>query len=107
MINQTKKYRRFNHHHEIRPDQAFIKIDGQQFIADKKMIPLLRALNAAGLKTRSHCAGHKDIYSFLCLILDPETSIEIRPVSEIKSTRRFPAGTQELCIQWKRSARKT
>ena len=38
--------------------QIKLTVRGFTFHADKKMIPLLKALNDAGLQTYSHCAGH-------------------------------------------------
>ena len=38
--------------------QSLIDIDGQKVWIDNDFIDLIRALNEAGLKTRSHCAGH-------------------------------------------------
>lgn len=38
--------------------QQTMEANGMVFFADKEMIPLLTALNDAGLQTYSHCAGH-------------------------------------------------
>lgn len=59
--------------------QEEITINGFTFHADKQMIPLLEALNAAGVQTYSHCAGHEQ-GNCAWVVLELEClHIEVRP----------------------------
>lgn len=95
----TDKYKHFNHHHEINDDEEFIEINGEKFIADKPMIPLLFALNTMGLKTRTHSYDAEDGSAWIGIIMDT-ASIEVRKVFERDSTRFEYDGKQELIISW-------
>lgn len=92
------KYRYFNHHHELTDSHEFITIDGEDFIANKAAIPLLKALNDVGLKTRSH---HYDggEHGFVTILLD-NVEIEIKEVNEIHADRTTYNGKKELLIRW-------
>jgi hypothetical protein len=72
--------------------QQKIIINDEEFWADPEMIPLLRALNEAGLKTRSHCSGHESDRSFVVLRMDNIEGVEIRNHGEYK----------ELVLIWKK-----
>lgn len=64
---------------EPHPGQEEITINGFTFYADKNLIPLLKALNDAGVQTYSHCAGHgKDRCAWVVLELDG-LHVEVRP----------------------------
>ena len=41
-----------------RTDQVDVTANGFTFYADPEMVPLLEALNRAGVQTYSHCSGH-------------------------------------------------
>jgi len=60
--------------------QKRVSVGGEKIWADPALIPLLRALNNAGLKTRSHCAGHaaKHPRAFVAIRMDSETRLEVR-----------------------------
>lgn len=50
----TKRYSHFNHHHELTDDHTFVDFSDGEFIANKKAVPLLKALAELGLRTRTH-----------------------------------------------------
>ena len=78
---------------EGRPDcQTQITCAGKTFWADNKMVPLLVALNDAGLETRSHCSGHSD---------DPKAWVAIRMASIVGVEVRHDEPYDELLITWK------
>ena len=95
---ETNKYKRFNHHHEITNKHELVNIGGEEFIANKKAIPLLKALNDLGLKTRSH---HIDgDTNWVCILLD-NVELEVKEVFEKDATRTKYNGKKELLIRWK------
>lgn len=99
MSEPTGKYKHFNHHHEITDDQEFIEIGGQEIIADKKMIPLLKALNDLGLETRSHDYSDKECW--VTIVLDNRTQVDIRKIQEGNATRTRFNGKTEILLAWK------
>jgi len=60
--------------------QKRVQINGEKFWADPEMIPLLKELNKAGLKTRSHCSGHgaPDNRKWVAIRAENIEQIEIR-----------------------------
>lgn len=99
MSAQTEKYKHFNHHHEITNEQEMVTIGLEEFIADKKMIPLLKALNEIGLETRTH--NYSEDGCFIGIVFDNYTQIEVRKVQELHSTRTRFNGKTELILMWK------
>lgn len=91
-IKGSDKYKFCNHHHELTPEQEIINLGTGPFVADKPMIPLLKALNEIGLTTRSHCHGHETDYSWVTILMDNIDQVEVRNLY----------GKQELLIQWKK-----
>lgn len=89
----TKKYQRFNHHHEITDEQEIVTIGGKTFVADKEMIELLTALNNRGLRTLSHCCGHETNESWVRISTHNLTSLEYRHRDK------------SLIIGWKRKSK--
>lgn len=87
----SKEYAWCNHHHELTEDHEVVTIGGEKFVANKKAIPLLEALNDVGLKTRSHHIDNPSDNSFVCLLMENIHSVEMRTLSD---------GTKQLCIQW-------
>jgi hypothetical protein len=81
----------------LTPDQEIVNFGDGVFVADRKALPLLRALNGAGLKTRTH---HFDGDHGFVGILMENVRIEVRPVNEIHADREKYNGKQELLIQW-------
>jgi len=84
----TQENRRWPHY---RKRQKEIVLDGKKVWVDLDSIPLLKALNEAGLKTRSHCAGHQPGNpSWVVIRTGNIESIEVRNGLEHK----------ELLITW-------
>lgn len=96
--NGTDKYKHFNHHHELTEDHQLVNFGEGEFIANKIAVPLLKALNEAGLKTRTH---HMDKEGAFVSILLDNIRIEIKEVNEVHSTRTKYNGKHELLIFWK------
>jgi len=70
--------------------QQLIVVDGFAFSADNEMAPLLRELNAAGLQTYSHCAGHSpDAERWVVLEAD-DVQFELRDLD----------GRKQLVLRW-------
>lgn len=77
--------------HEKR--QREVTICGNTFWADPELIPLLTALNEAGLVTRSHCCGHGDNPAWMAIRMDTIEQVEVRnhgPYKELLLTWRPP-----------------
>ena len=73
--------------------QTLINVNGQAVWIDNDFVVLIKALNDAGLITRTHCAGHESFNSWLVIRMDNITNIEIRNKGEYK----------ELLLHWTRS----
>ena len=59
--------------------QTFLTLlNGNKFWADNELIPLLVALNKAGLITRSHCSGHGEGPSWVVIQSSNILGVEIR-----------------------------
>ena len=97
-MTQTDKYKYCNHHHEIRNNQEIIDLGTGKFVADKQMIPLLKALNDAGLITRTHNYSGSGIH-FIGILLD-NVGIEINRVFERNASRTKFNGKTQLLIRW-------
>jgi hypothetical protein len=98
IMEATDKYRYCNHHHELTDEHQLVDFGSGEFVANKKAIPLLKALNELGLKTRSHHVD--DEIKWLTILLD-NVNIEIRDVFEADADRTKYNGKKELVIQWK------
>ncbi|MCK5236914.1 MAG: hypothetical protein KAR06_08010 [Deltaproteobacteria bacterium] len=96
----TDKYKHMNHHHKLTPEQEIVDLGTGPFVADKPMLPLLRALNAIGLRTRSHNYNDETGEHFICLCLDKGLTVEIKNGVERKSTREDMC-TNQIVIGWK------
>ena len=46
----TDKYAHMNHYHELTDSQKIVNFGTGDFVADRKLIPLLKALNEAGIE---------------------------------------------------------
>lgn len=93
----TDKYKHMNHYHELTDDHEIVDFGDGQFIANKEAIPLLKALNKIGLKTRTHHVGKDN--KFISILLD-NAQVEIKKVNETDSTRTEYNGKYELLINW-------
>lgn len=100
MSQPTDKYRYCNHHHEIDNSHTMVNYGDGEFVANNEAIPLLKALNEAGLKTRSHHIDSGE-YAWVCILLG-DVDLEIKEVNELQATRTKYNGKKELLIRWKR-----
>ena len=98
MAAETDEYKHCNHHHELTDEHEIVELGGCEFVANKAAIPLLKALNDAGLKTRSHHYVGPDEGGFVCLMMD-NIEISIANVTEDHSSRDHCNG-QQLVISW-------
>ncbi|WP_276483576.1 hypothetical protein [Paraflavitalea pollutisoli] len=94
----SDEYKYCNHHHELTPEHEVVDFGDGQFVANKMAIPLLKALNEAGLRTRSH---HIDTpgQGWFTILLD-NVEFDFRRVWEIDANRKKYNGKQELLISW-------
>lgn len=98
MNNGTDEYRYCNHHHELTENHLLVDFGSGQFVANKEAIPLLKALNEIGLKTRTHHIGNEN-HAFISILLD-NVVIEVCHVNEKDATRSEYNGKYELLIRW-------
>lgn len=97
-ISATDKYKGCNHHHELTDQHQIVDFGEGEFVANVQAIPLLKALNEAGLKTRTHHMDYEK-YAFVSILLDNVT-LEIKTVFEKDATRTKYNGKTELLISW-------
>ena len=98
MEKATDKYKFCNHHHKLGLNHKLVDFGDGEFVANKKAIPLLKALNEIGLKTRTHHINN-ETHSFVSILLDNVT-IEIKEVFEKDALRTKYNGKKELLIFW-------
>jgi hypothetical protein len=99
-MKPTNKYRFCNHHHELTEGYEIVDFGDGEFVANKQAIPLLKALNDVGIRTRTHhYAGGED--GFIGILLDNVT-LEIKTVCERDADRTRYNGKKELLISWRR-----
>lgn len=99
-MSGSDKYKHCNHHHELDSNHKIVDFGDGEFVANIEAIPLLKALNEIGLKTRSHHIGEDD-NAWICILLD-NVDIEVRIVFEKDATRTKYNGKKELLISWKK-----
>ena len=97
--SSTKKYEFCNHHHKIPNEQRIVDFGSGKFVADKVAIPLLKALNEIGLKTRTHHIDKNR--GFVGIIID-NADISISKVFEGHAARTKYNNKYELLINWDR-----
>lgn len=97
MKQETDKYKHCNHYHELTEDHEVVDFGDGEFVANKTAIPLLKALNEAGLKTRTHHIDSEG--GFISILLD-NARIEVRKVHEVHSYRAKYNGKIEVLISW-------
>ena len=94
----SEKYRHCNHHHELTPKHEVVNFGDGEFVANKMAVPLLKALNEIGLRTRSHHVD--DDVKWVAILMD-NVSIEVKVVNEKDADRTKYNGKTELLISWK------
>lgn len=88
-----------NHHHPLDDAHEVVDFGDGEFVANKEAIPLLKALNEAGLRTRTHHYTGGS-HSFISILLDDNVDVEIRMVNEKDADRTKYNGKKELLISW-------
>jgi hypothetical protein len=94
----TEKYKHFNHHHELTEDHQVVDFGDGEFIANIVAVPLLKALNELGLKTRTHHVDETG--GFVSILLDKDIRVEIKHVHEYDATRTKYNDRHEVLIMW-------
>ncbi len=94
------EFKHCNHHHELTEHHKLVDFGDGEFVANKEAIPLLKALNEAGIRTRTHHFDGKE--GFVGLLMD-NLEIEVRPVNEIHADRTDYNGKMELLISWSKT----
>ena len=90
-----------NRHHPLTDKHEVVDFGDGEFVANIQAIPLLKALNELGLRTRTHHIGDEE-HAFISIIIDDTTDIEFRTVTEYHATRTTYNGKRELLISWKK-----
>lgn len=98
MSKPTDRYKHVNHHHELTEDHQIVDFGDGEFIANKKAIPILEALNKLGLRTRTHHVDNSG--GFVGILIESNVSAMIRQVDELDSSRTKYNGKTELLLQW-------
>jgi hypothetical protein len=98
MKESTEEFKYCNHHHKISDNHKLVDFGDGEFVANKEAIPLLKALNELGLKTRSHHIDDKS-HAWVCILLD-NVEIEVKEVFEKDADRTKYNGKKELLITW-------
>lgn len=95
----TEKYKHFNHYHELTDQHQIVDFGDGEFIANVAAIPLLKALNELGLKTRTHHVD--DDGGFFSILIDKvkDMIFSLNHINE--AHRRKYDGETELLIQWR------
>lgn len=95
----TEEYRWCNHHHKLEGEHTIVDFGDGPFVANNDGIPLLKALNEIGLRTRTHHI-EKDGGCFVSILLDDRVRFEIKKVFEKDADRTKYNGMTELLILW-------
>jgi hypothetical protein len=96
-MKETEKYKFCNHHHELTKEHELVDFGDGEFVANKMAIPLLKALNELGIKTRTHHIDEEG--GFFSIILD-NIQVEIKKVDERDATRDKYNGKYEILFNW-------
>lgn len=105
MPKHTDKYLYCNHYHELTDEHELVDFGDGEFVANKAAIPLLKALNEAGLRTHSHnYTGNQEGY--VCILLDEDVNLYISEVNEGECcTRTRYDGMKSVNIVWNKNKR--
>lgn len=95
----SDKYTYCNHYHELTDSHELVDFGDGEFVANKQAIPLLKALNEVGLRTRTHHIGEEH-FAFISILLD-NADIETQTILESCSRTKYN-GKKELLIRWKK-----
>lgn len=98
-LTPSDKWKHCNHHHELTKDHKIVDFGDGEFVANKAAIPLLRALNEVGIRTRTHHYEGGE-HGFVSILLD-NVQLEVKTVHEKDADRDKYNGKTELLIMWK------
>lgn len=101
MPKSSEKYKHCNHHHEVTENHELVDFGRGEFVANKKAVPLLKALNELGLRTRTHHYNGGD-HGFVSILLFDGITVEFKTVNEIHSSRNDYNGLKEMLISWRK-----
>lgn len=93
----TEEYKHFNHYHKMTNEHKMVDFGDGEFIANKKAIPLLKALNELGLRTRTHHVDENG--GFVSILMRNGISFYVREVNELDRDKYD--GEFELLIDWR------
>lgn len=96
MKQPTDQYKHFNHYHELTDQHELVDFGDGEFIANIAAIPLLKALNELGLRTRTHHVDEDG--GFFSILLDSHVLFRFQHINEMD--RRTYDGMKELLIEW-------
>ena len=102
---EENTYKYCNHHHELTEDHKIVDFGDGEFVANVQAIPLLKALNEAGIRTRTHHMDDDD-NAFIGILLD-NVELDIRKVYERDADRQKYNGKYELLISWDKANKAT
>lgn len=98
-MKESTKYTYCNHHHELTSEYEIVDFGDGEFVANKKAVPLLKALNELGLRTRTHHVSEEN--NFFSILLAENVQTEIKTVNEVDADRDKYNGQKEVLIQWR------
>ena len=98
MSEATEKYKHCNHHHKLTDEYCIVDFGDGEFVANKKAVPLLKALNEIGLRTRTHHID--DNGGFFSIILSDDMDISVRTIAEASCSRTKYNGEKEVLVSW-------
>lgn len=90
---------RCNHHHELSDNYEVVDFGDGEFVANKQAVPILKALNDLGLRTRTHHIDDTE-HGFFSILLDKRIRFEVKEVFEFDSSRTRHNGKTELLVAW-------
>jgi hypothetical protein len=96
----TDNYRFCNHHHEFTEEHQLVDFGTGPFVANKKAIPLLKALAELGLTTRTHHVDEDG--GFFSILIEDHVHVDIKTVFERDADRTRFNGKTEIVIGWVR-----
>ena len=99
-LQGTDKYKYCNHHHELTDKHEMVDFGDGEFVANKAAIPLLKALNELGLRTRTHHISDDCENAFVSILLEDGVQLEMRKIYERSADRDKYNGKVELLISW-------
>jgi len=97
-MKASDKYKHVNHHHELTKDHEIVTFGNGEFVANKKAIPILKALADLGLQTRTHHVDENG--GFFSILVGDNVRFEIRTVNEVDAKRDVYNGQTEVLIMW-------